>query len=72
MSGAQNRKGGAACWDIGEAPVVSDADLPKLLESCEIALGLKKPMTPTSSQTWLEEEPEKQSIWKHPLFQRRR
>jgi hypothetical protein len=34
---------GAVCWDLGDAPEVSEAELPKLLKSCEEALGVNKP-----------------------------
>jgi hypothetical protein len=43
-----HRRHSTAVWDIGDAPEVSDAEIPKLLESCEEALGFKKP-TPVGS-----------------------
>jgi CTP:molybdopterin cytidylyltransferase MocA len=56
---------GIAMWDIGEAPEVSEADLPKLLESCEEALGFKKPV---AERSCLVGEPEGPSIWKRDIF----
>jgi hypothetical protein len=52
----------AACWDIGDAPEVSETDLPKLLESCEEALGFKKP-----DELKLDIKREEPSIWTRPL-----
>jgi hypothetical protein len=56
------RNHGAAMWDIGEAPEVSDQDLPKLLESCEETLGFKK-----SDELKLNMKTEAPSIWTRPL-----
>jgi hypothetical protein len=69
-SAVPNRKGGAAIWDIGEAPEVSDADLPKLLESCEIALGLKKLEIPTRPQTCSKDQAETQTLSGEPRTRR--
>jgi hypothetical protein len=38
-----HRRHDTGVWDIGDAPEVSDGEIPKLLESCEEALGFKKP-----------------------------
>jgi hypothetical protein len=60
-----SRKDSAAMWDIGEAPEVSDAELPKLLSECEVALEFTKP----AEQSCMEDEP-KESIWTLPFFQK--
>lgn len=63
------RNHGTACWDIGDAPEVTDSELPKLLSDCEVALGLKKLESPVGS--CLEKEPEKQT-WTRGIFRRAR
>lgn len=48
--------------DLGDAPELSDQDLPKLLESCEEALGFKKP-----DELKLNVKTEGPSIWPRPF-----
>lgn len=61
-----HRNHGAAMWDIGEAPEVSDAELPRLLSECEVALGFKKPQLDLRTQ--ISAQPEKKSIWQRDIF----
>jgi CTP:molybdopterin cytidylyltransferase MocA len=59
------RRPDVAVHDLGDAPEVSETDLPKLLESCEKALGFKKPVAERSCLMGELEEP---SIWKRDIF----
>jgi CTP:molybdopterin cytidylyltransferase MocA len=60
-----HRRPDVSVYDLGDAPEVSDAELPKLLESCEEALGFKKPVAERSCLMGELEEP---SIWKRDIF----
>jgi hypothetical protein len=57
-----HRRPDVSVYDLGDAPEVSDADLPKLLKSCEEALGFKKP-----DELKLDIKTEEPSIWTRPL-----
>jgi hypothetical protein len=57
-----HRRPDVGVHDLGDAPEVSDADLPKLLESCEEALGFRKP-----NELKLDIKTEEPSIWTRPL-----
>jgi hypothetical protein len=57
-----HRRPDVSVHDLGDAPVVSDVDLPKLLESCEEALGFRKP-----NELKLDIKTEVPSIWTRPL-----
>jgi hypothetical protein len=58
-----HRRPDVTVHDLGDAPEVSDADLPKLLESCEEALGFAKST---------EQATEDESIWTRDIFKRTR
>jgi hypothetical protein len=64
-----HRKDGAVMWDIGEAPEVSDAELPKLMSDCEVSLGFKKSEPKPETEKSLSSESEPESILKRNLFQ---
>jgi hypothetical protein len=57
-----HRRPDVSVYDLGDAPEVSETDLPKLLESCEEALGFKKP-----DEQKLNLKTEEPSIWTRPL-----